>query len=65
MAKVYTGKVVIPANQMDQYLEAMQTAEEARAPFRQSLEQLNRDFAGFLAQKYSKKTVRKHTNIVE
>lgn len=65
MAKVYTGKVVIPANQMDEYLEAMQAAEEARAPFRESLEHLNRDFAGFLAQKYSKKTVRKHTNIIE
>lgn len=65
MAKVYTGKVVIPANQFDEYLEAMQAAEEARAPFRQSLEQLNRDFAGFLAAKYSKKTVRKHTNIIE
>lgn len=65
MAKVYTGKVVIPANQMDEYLEAMQTTEEARAPFRRSLEQLNRDFAGFLSTRYSKKTVRKHTNIVE
>lgn len=65
MAKVYTGKVVIPANQFDGYLEAMQVQEEARAPFRESLEQLNQDFAGFLAAKYSKKTVRKHTNIVE
>ena len=65
MAKVYTGKVVIPVNQMDEYIEAMQAAEEARAPFRESLEQLNRDFASFLAAKYSKKTVRKHTNIVE
>lgn len=38
MAKVYTSKVVIPANQMDEYIEAMQAAEEARAPFRESLE---------------------------
>ena len=65
MAKVYTGKVVIPANQMDEYLQAMQEAEEARAPFRESLEQLNQEFGVFLASKYAKKTVRKHTSIVE
>lgn len=65
MAKVYTGKVVIPADQMEEYLQAMQEAEEARAPFRDSLEQLNQEFGVFLASKYAKKTVRKHTSIVE
>lgn len=65
MAQVYTGKVVIPGNQMGEYLQAMQDAEEARAPFRESLEQLNQEFSTFLASKYAKKTVRKHTNIVE
>lgn len=65
MAKVYTGKVVIPADQMEEYLQAMQEAEEARAPFRDSLEQLNQEFGIFLASKYAKKTVRKHTSIVE
>ena len=65
MAKVFTGKVVIPAHQMDQYIEALQQAEADRAPFRRSLEQLNRDFAKFLAAKYVPKTVRKHTGIVD
>lgn len=65
MAKVYTGKVVIPADQMGDYLKAMQEAEEARAPFRESLEQLNQEFGAFLTSKYAKKTVRKHTSIVE
>jgi site-specific recombinase XerD len=43
----------------------MQEAEEARAPFRESLEQLNKEFGTFLAAKYAQKTVRKHTSIVE
>lgn len=65
MAQVYTGKVVIPGDQMEEYLQAMQAAEEARAPFQKSLEELNQDFGEFLAAKYAKKTVRKHTSIVE
>ncbi len=65
MARVYTGKVVIPGDQMEEYLQAMQAAEEARAPFQKSLEKLNQEFGAFLAAKYAKKTVRKHTSIVE
>lgn len=65
MAKVFTGKVVIPGNQIDQYFQALQQAEAARAPFRESLEQLNQEFAEFLATKYVPKTVRKHTGIVD
>lgn len=65
MARVFTGKVAIPGDQMGEYLQAMQDAEEARAPFQKSLEKLNREFGKFLAAKYAKKTVRKHTSIVE
>lgn len=65
MAEVFRGKVVIPANQLEQYFESMQQAEAARAPFRQSLEQLNQEFGEFLATKYVPKTVRKHTGIVD
>jgi site-specific recombinase XerD len=65
MAQVFSGKVVIPANQVEQYFEAMAQAEAARAPFRQSLEQLNQEFGEFLATKYVPKTVRKHTGIVD
>ncbi len=65
MAKVFSGKVVIPADQLEQYLAAMEQAEAERAPFRQSLEQLNEAFGEFLATKYVKKTVRKHTGIVD
>jgi site-specific recombinase XerD len=65
MAKVFTGKIAIPGDQIDQYLQAIEAAEAARLPFRQSLEQLNQEFAEFLATKYVPKTVRKHTNIVD
>ncbi|NJK51593.1 MAG: hypothetical protein HC936_00390 [Leptolyngbyaceae cyanobacterium SU_3_3] len=35
----------------------------ARAPFRESLEQLNQEFAEYLATKYVPKTARKHTGM--
>ncbi|KAM3097666.1 site-specific integrase [Phormidesmis sp. 146-35] len=65
MAKVFTGKVVIPGDRINEYFEALQQAEVNRAPFRKFLEQLNQDFAEFLATKYVPKTVRKHTGIVD
>jgi hypothetical protein len=65
MAKVFTGKVVIPGDKMNDFIQAMKEAEEARAPFRKGFERLNQEFAAFLAQKYVPKTVRKHTGIVE
>ncbi len=65
MPEVYTGKVLIPGDQIDAYLAAMQVAEEARAPFRELLEELNGEFGVSLDKKYSRKTVRKHTGIVD
>lgn len=65
MAKVFTGRVVIPGDKMAEYFEALQQAEAQRAPFRESLEQLNQEFAEFLGAQYVPKTVRKHTGIVD
>jgi len=65
MPEVYTGKVLIPGDQIDAYLAAMRTAEEARAPFRESLEGLNGEFATSLGKKYSRRIVLKHTSVVE
>lgn len=65
MARVFTGKVVIPGDKIDEYFQALQQAEAARAPFREFLEQLNQEFVEFLAAKYVPKTVRKHTGIVD
>jgi site-specific recombinase XerD len=65
MARVFTGKVVIPGDKLEEYLQAIEAAEAIRAPFRQFLEQLNQEFSDFLAIKYVQKTVRKHTVIVD
>jgi site-specific recombinase XerD len=65
MAKVFTGKVVIPGDKIEEYFQAMAAAEEARRPFREYLEGLNEDFAEHLAKKFSNRTVRKHTHIVD
>jgi len=65
MPEVYTGKVLIPGDQIDAYLAAMTVAEEARAPFREMLEGLNGEFGVSLEKKYSRKTMRKHTSIVD
>ena len=65
MPKVFTGKVVIPSDRIEAYLEAMTEAEEARRPFRQYLKGLCHEFEHHLAAKYSRRTARKHTLIVE
>ena len=65
MPEVFTGKVLIPGDQIDAYLAALKEAEEARAPFRQSVEDLNAAFAASLEKKYSRRTVLKHTSIVD
>lgn len=65
MAKVFTGKVIIPGEQLGQYFEALKEFEEERKPFRESLEKLNNEFEEYLLAKYTKKTARKHTGIVQ
>ena len=64
MAHVFRGKVAIPGNQMDAYLEALGQFEREKEPLRTQLEQYARDFARTLAQQYAPKTVRKHTAIL-
>ena len=61
MARVFRGKVAIPGEQMDVYLEALGQFERDKAPLRAQLEQYAGDFARTLAQPYAPKTVRKHT----
>lgn len=64
MAKVFTGRVVIPGDQIEAYFQAMAEAEKAREPFRKHLESLSQEFEDYLATKYVPKTVRKHSSIV-
>ena len=65
MARVFQGKITIPGDQIDTYLEALGQFEHEKAPLRTQLEHCARDFAHALAQQYAPKTVRKHTLIIE
>jgi len=40
MAKVYTGKVAIPGDKIQEYLKLLEEAEKEREPFRRQLVQL-------------------------
>ena len=64
MARVFRGKVAIPGEQMDAYLEALGQFQRAKEPLRTQLEQYADDFARTLAHQYAPKTVRKHTAII-
>ena len=65
MAKVYTGKVAIPGDKIDDFLKLMKEAEEMRAPFRQQLTALNEEFYENLLSKFSDRTASKHTRIID
>ena len=65
MPRVFTGFVAIPSDQLNDYLQALEAEEKAREPFRQYMNALNAEFAEYLATKYVKKTVNKHTSIVD
>jgi Phage integrase, N-terminal SAM-like domain len=65
MPKMFTGQVLIPAEQLDEYLKTLAAAEKAREPFRRYLAELLGDFTTYLSEQYSARTVRKHGWIVE
>ena len=64
MPQVYTGNF-LTGDQIDAYFEVLQEAEIARAPFRSKLNGLNTEFGNQFGTRYSKRTVAKHTGIVE
>lgn len=65
MAKVFTGKISIPGDKMDEYFEMMKKSEEERAPFRNNLISLNKAFEDYLAHKFSRQTAHKHALTIE
>ena len=64
MPRVFTGKVSIPGDKIEEFLQGAAEAERARAPFREYLEGLQREFEEYLSAKYARKTVRKHADTV-
>jgi len=65
MAKVYTGKVVIPGDRIEEYIELLRAAEKETAPFREKFLALHGEFYDHLCEKYSECTARKHAGIIE
>ncbi len=64
MATVFTGKVEIPGDKIDEYFELLKEAEKKRKPFRQHLISLNSEFYDSLSIKFSERTANKHSGIV-
>ena len=65
MARVITGTIEIPGDQLSAYLQALEDVEQATAPFRTQLEHLNRAFERSLQARFSARTARKHASIIE
>ncbi len=65
MAKVYTGKVAIPGDKIGEYFKLMEEAQKQREPFRCHLVELNKEFHKYLLAKYSEKTARKYSTIID
>jgi site-specific recombinase XerD len=64
MAKVFTGRVTIPGDKVDEYFATMKREEEKREPFKTYLECLRDDFYESLLNKYTENTANKHTGTV-
>ncbi len=65
MPNVFTGKVAIPGDKIDEYLEVMEKSEKERAPFVKRLNELNEEFGEYLNEKgLSDRTISKHCGII-
>lgn len=64
MPQVFTGKVAIPGDKIQDYLKLMEEAEKQREPFRLAMQEYNQDFYEHLLQKFKKPTAMKHYGVV-
>ncbi len=65
MAKVFKGKVSIPGDKLFEYMQALKDSEELKKPLRNQMTQLNLEFHEYLSGKYSERTAKKHSLIIE
>jgi site-specific recombinase XerD len=65
MAKVYKGKVAIPGDKIEEYFNLLAEAERQREPLRQRMNDLNEEFRNYLLAKYSERTARKHSTVID
>ncbi|MBN2432548.1 MAG: hypothetical protein JXQ27_13815 [Acidobacteria bacterium] len=64
MAKVFSGKVLIPGDGMEEYIKMLQAAERERAPFRDYLMNLATEFHDDLLDRFTEHTANKHASII-
>jgi len=64
MAKVFSGRISIPGDQINDYLDAVGDREAEFKPLRCQLEKLNTEFESFLGCSLTPKTVRKHSHVI-
>lgn len=65
MAKVYSGKVVIPGDKVEEYFKLLAEAERQREPLRRRMNELNEEFYNHILAKYSERTARKHSTVID
>lgn len=65
MAQVYTGKVEIPGDKIDLYLDAMQEREDEFKPLLQQLRQWRGEFYRDLSHTFSPRTARQHALVID
>lgn len=67
MPKVFRGKVVIPGDKIDEYLEMLKEAEEERKPFVEKCDVMLDEFYDYpINEKHlSKRTANRHCQIID
>lgn len=65
MARVYTGKVEIPGEKIDDYFDAMQDREEDFKPFCRQLRRWRGAFYRHLSKTFSLRTARHHAVVID
>src|SRR3989338_3127978 len=66
MVNVFTGKVSISGDKIEEYFALMEAAEKAREPFVQYMNKFNLEFADHLSKHgFADKTIAKHTTIID
>ena len=66
MPRVFTGKVVIPGDKIDEYIEMLEKAEEERKPFVEKCEAILEEFYDYLVNEkgLSEKTADDHCFVI-
>lgn len=67
MPRVFTGKVVIPGDKIQEWLQVMEEAEKERAPFVEITHRTLGEFVAYMEdeKRYSRSTVSRHAAVVE